>query len=95
MELTPKVRLTRCFYKQVVCTTWLAFRQMCEKKTLLEHCDWQCYLDRYSDLQDTIGDDLVAAEDHWNNIGRSEGRDCACGKLLDLFIYVIIRLGSY
>ena len=54
---------------------------------LLENCDWQCYLDRYADLQNAFGShNLAAAENHWNNIGRSEGRDCSCGKLLDFYL---------
>ena len=48
---------------------------------LLEHCIWQCYLDRYADLKDAFGDDLVAAQRHWNIDGKNEGRDCTCGNL--------------
>ena len=48
---------------------------------LLENCNWQCYLDRYPDLQTAFGDDLAAAEKHWNTHGKKEGRDCSCGNL--------------
>ena len=43
-------------------------------------CDWQCYLDRYSDLQKAFGpNNVVAAENHWKGHGKSEGRTCTCG----------------
>ena len=43
-------------------------------------CDWQCYLDRYSDLQKAFGPKNVAdAENHWKRHGKSEGRTCTCG----------------
>ena len=48
------------------------------RNALLENCDWQCYLDRYPDLQTAFGDDLAAAEAHWNSHGKSESRFCAC-----------------
>jgi len=41
-------------------------------------CDWQCYLDRYVDLQNAYGNDVVAAEKHYESSGASEGRDCTC-----------------
>ena len=31
--------------------------------------DWQCYLNRYPDLREMFGTDLVAAENHYNTIG--------------------------
>ena len=46
----------------------------------LENCDWQCYLDRYADLQNAFGShNLAAAENHWNNDGHGQNRDCTCG----------------
>ena len=47
----------------------------------LENCDWQCYLDRNPDLKRIFGNDLAAAERHWNINGKREGRDCTCGNL--------------
>ena len=42
-------------------------------------CDWQCYLDRYPDLQNAFGATNVAkAERHWQNHGQNDGRDCTC-----------------
>merc|ERR1712232_210996 len=42
-------------------------------------CDWQCYLNRYGDLQNAFGATNVAgAETHWNNHGKGEGRLCTC-----------------
>ena len=48
------------------------------RNALLENCDWQCYLDRYPDLQTAFGDDLAAAETHWNSHGKGGSRFCAC-----------------
>ena len=59
---------------------------------LLENCDWQCYLDRYQDLQETFGNDLSAVEDHWNNEGRSEGLDCTCGNSVSDVVSVAIAI---
>ena len=45
-------------------------------------CDWQCYLDRYKDLQYHYGpNNLDGAETHWNTYGKTEGRDCTCGNI--------------
>jgi len=45
-----------------------------------ETCDWQCYLDRYEDLQRKFGPTNVdAAAAHWTSSGYAEGRDCTCG----------------
>ena len=41
-------------------------------------CNWRCYLDRYADLSNAFGYDQVAAEQHYLNKGRREGRDCTC-----------------
>jgi len=48
--------------------------------TLNEKCDWQCYLDRYTDLKRTfVGATAVAkAEQHWKTNGMREGRSCTC-----------------
>ena len=46
---------------------------------LLENCDWQCYLDRYPDLQAAFGSqNLAGAESHWKMHGHKD-RDCTCG----------------
>ena len=43
-------------------------------------CDWQCYLDNNPDLKNAFGaNNVVAAETHWTNTGKNEGRDCSCG----------------
>jgi len=43
------------------------------------NCNWQCYLDRYSDLQRAFGaTNVVAAQQHWKSNGYREGRDCTC-----------------
>lgn len=45
-----------------------------------EACNWQCYLDRYGDLQRAFGaHNVTAAERHWGVYGQGEGRDCTCG----------------
>lgn len=41
-------------------------------------CCFQCYLDRYADLQKAFGSDLKAAEKHWKDQGKKEGRDVWC-----------------
>jgi hypothetical protein len=42
-------------------------------------CNWQCYLDRYTDLQSALGTTNTAgAEGHFLSTGKSEGRDCTC-----------------
>ena len=47
-------------------------------------CDWQCYLDRYLDLQEEFGkNNVLAAKNHWNENGRKEARDCSCGNVND------------
>jgi len=38
--------------------------------------DWNAYLNRYSDLQKAFGNDIIAAEKHWNKYGKMEGRIC-------------------
>jgi len=44
-----------------------------------QSCNWQCYLNRYPDLQNAFGATNVAgAEQHWNSNGKREGRDCTC-----------------
>jgi hypothetical protein len=46
--------------------------------TKMTECNWGCYLDRYTDLQNAFDDDFKAAEKHWNDHGKKEGRDCTC-----------------
>jgi len=42
-------------------------------------CNWQCYLDRYPDLQRAFGPTNVgAAKNHWARHGKGECRDCTC-----------------
>jgi len=42
-------------------------------------CNWQCYLNRYKDLQKAFGaTNVKAAEAHWKNHGQKEKRDCTC-----------------
>lgn len=44
-----------------------------------QECNWQCYLDRYPDLQKALGPNNTAqAEKHWINSGETEGRICTC-----------------
>ena len=38
--------------------------------------DWNAYINRYPDLQKAFGDDIIAAEKHWWNYGKYEGRIC-------------------
>jgi len=46
---------------------------------VLQACDWQCYLDRYADLQNAFGKTGIArASEHWFLHGQVEGRDCTC-----------------
>lgn len=42
-------------------------------------CNWQCYLDRYKDLQKEFGaTDTKTAAKHYKDKGGKEGRDCTC-----------------
>ena len=42
-------------------------------------CDWQCYLNRYPDLQRVYGPtNTNQAKNHWQSNGQREGRDCTC-----------------
>merc|ERR1719163_892334 len=42
-------------------------------------CNWQCYLDRYPDLQKAFGKTNVKrAEKHWKDHGKKEKRECRC-----------------
>jgi len=42
-------------------------------------CNWQCYLNRYADLQEKLGaTNIAVAQNHWKEFGQSEGRDCTC-----------------
>ena len=38
--------------------------------------DWNAYINRYSDLQKSFGNDIIAAETHWWKYGKTEGRIC-------------------
>lgn len=38
--------------------------------------DWNAYLNRYSDLKVSFGNDIIAAKKHWSEYGKSEGRIC-------------------
>jgi len=45
----------------------------------LQACNYQCYLDRYPDLQRAFGKTNTAkAAQHYNTQGVREGRDCTC-----------------
>ena len=41
-------------------------------------CQAQCYLNRYADLKNVFGSDIVRAKDHWRIYGLREGRDPTC-----------------
>jgi hypothetical protein len=42
-------------------------------------CNWQCYLNRYPDLQRAFGKhNTKAAAAHWKAHGKKEGRKCTC-----------------
>jgi len=44
-----------------------------------QSCNWQCYLNRYKDLQKAFGaTNVEAAEAHWTKHGQKEKRDCTC-----------------
>merc|ERR1719420_2516862 len=44
-----------------------------------QFCNWQCYLDRYPDLQKAFGKNNVEdARKHWYNHGKKENRMCTC-----------------
>jgi len=43
-----------------------------------EECDWDCYLNDYSDLKDVFGSDHAKAEEHYRHWGFREGRTCTC-----------------
>merc|ERR1712066_858125 len=45
----------------------------------MQACNWQCYLDRYLDLQMAFGaKNTAAAKTHWRNHGNQANRDCTC-----------------
>lgn len=47
-----------------------------------EACDYQCYLDRYADLQEAFGPkNIEAAKKHWASYGLAEKRNCQCAKV--------------
>lgn len=62
--------------------TKLVARQETDGEELLNQpkaCNWQCYLDRYIDLQIAYGTTNTAdADAHFQQYGQSEGRDCTC-----------------
>jgi len=42
-------------------------------------CNWQCYLDRYPDVQKSSGaTNVTGAAQHYSDYGQKEGRDCSC-----------------
>jgi hypothetical protein len=53
--------------------------------------DWNLYLNRYPDLKQAFGSDLIAAEKHWRMYGKAEGRNCQ----LDTNKYVILMNDSF
>jgi len=64
------VGLTCVAFLCCVCRSWTS---------PTEPCDWQCYLDRYPDLQQLHGSsNVAAAAEHYMRTGRSEARDCTC-----------------
>ena len=59
-------------------------------------CDWQCYLDRYQDVQNAFGaNNVAAAESHYQNHGQSEGRDCTGSGLHLLIAAALLYPTSY
>merc|ERR1711998_355110 len=52
-----------------------------KKKPKKKACNWQCYLNRYPDLQRAFGKhNTKAAAAHWKAHGKKEGRKCMCPK---------------
>lgn len=41
-------------------------------------CNWNCYLSRYDDLRQAFGTNHTKAKEHYDNKGKSEGRECGC-----------------
>ena len=47
--------------------------------TTATQCNWQCYLNRYADLQRAYGvQGVQGAASHYKSNGSNEGRDCTC-----------------
>jgi hypothetical protein len=68
--MSGTIRLTCVAFLCYVCRSWTS---------PTEPCDWQCYLDRYPDLQKLHGpSNVVAAAEHYMRTGRGEARDCTC-----------------
>ncbi|KAK3235926.1 hypothetical protein CYMTET_53903 [Cymbomonas tetramitiformis] len=60
-----------------------AARMEARKRDTDTNCNWQCYLDRYPDLQKAFGNPststpIARAMIHWRTYGQSEGRICTC-----------------
>jgi len=53
-----------------------------------EACNWDCYLARYPDLQKAFGNDQGAADRHYTDHGKTEGRDCTCSEACNWDCYV-------
>jgi len=48
-------------------------------KVSVAGCNWQCYLNRYKDLQKAFGPtNVAAAKKHFYKYGKKEGRNCKC-----------------
>merc|ERR1711998_783244 len=62
----------KCYYKLI---------HHKKKKPKKKACNWQCYLNRYPDLQRAFGKhNTKAAAAHWKAHGKKEGRKCTCPK---------------
>ena len=46
--------------------------------SIVDFCDFKCYLNNYPDLKAQFGDDVDKAKNHWYQDGQREGRDCSC-----------------
>ena len=44
----------------------------------ISDCEAQCYLNRYADLKNALGNDIARAKQHWTDWGRHEGRNPTC-----------------
>jgi len=63
----------------ILCAVLLTVLSSADGGGSAERCHWQCYLDRYGDLQKAFGStNIDKAREHWYQNGIKEGRDCTC-----------------
>merc|ERR1712232_653794 len=65
--------------KHYLANGWKEKRNCACSSIPIAQCNWQCYLNRYKDLQRAFGPhNIAAAKKHYLTYGRKEKRNCAC-----------------